>query len=318
MRCAIIGSSGHAGYLLAGLRPGVDFVAAVAPGRCGEAAAPVKGAKVYENALTMLDAEKPQAVAVNTWFCDQAKWIVECLNRGIAVLAEKPLALNLEDLARVEQAAKQDPRLAAMMGIRYEPWFMAAKRAVEDGVLGDIRLADGQKSYKMGTRGPHYQHREDYGGTIPWVALHALDWVNWMLDAEPVSVAAAHSAMANGGNGDMEATAAMLFTYPGQRIATIRADFMRPDSAPRHDDDALRLTGTKGTLVLRDQVATVQPMEGEAYTLEQRPEDGIGRRFLLDAEDGGFRSPTAEESIRATRWAILARTAADEGRVIQG
>lgn len=318
MRCAIIGSSGHSGYLLAGLRPGVDTVAAVAPGRPGEAAAPVKEASVYEDAMEMLDREKPQAVAVNTWFCDQAKWIVTCLERGIAVLAEKPLALNLEDLARVETVAKGGPRLAAMLGIRYEPWFMAAKRAVEAGVLGDIRLVDGQKSYKMGSRGPHYQRRADYGGTIPWVALHALDWVNWMLDAEPLSVAAAHSALANGGNGDMEATAALLLTYPGQKIATIRADFLRPDGAPRHDDDALRLTGTRGTLVLRDQAAVVQPMEGAAYALPQQPEDGIGRRFLLDTEDGGSRSPTAEESIRATRWAILARMAADEGRIITG
>lgn len=321
MRCAVIGSSGHYNYLLEGmaLRGGKDELVAVAPGRPGEAlpACPGHDPRVYESAEVLLRREKPEVVCVNTWLCDQAAWTIRALEFGAAVLSEKPLALTLEDLDRVEKAAEAGPRLSAMFGIRYEPWMMAARRAAQAGLLGDIRLADGQKSYKMGKRGPMYASRATYGGTLPWVAIHSLDLVSWILGEPPLSVAAAHSTQANRGHGDCEATAAMLVTYPGGRMATFRADYLRPDAAPRHDDDRLRLTGDKGTLTVQDQRVFLEPMDGPGRWLPLTEEKPLGQRFLEDVEAESGLSPTAREALSMTRWALFARMSADDGKILR-
>ncbi len=47
---------------------------------------------------------------------------------------------------------------------------------MEDGSIGEIRLLNTQKSYKLGRRGENYKSREVYGGTIPgWKSWGGLD-----------------------------------------------------------------------------------------------------------------------------------------------
>ena len=50
---------------------------------------------------------------------------------------------------------------------------------MRDGTVGQIRLMNAQKSYKLGRRNEFYKIRSTYGGTIPWVGSHAIDWLYW-------------------------------------------------------------------------------------------------------------------------------------------
>ena len=75
--------------------------------------------------------------------------------------------------AKQKYAPEKNVCLTAMFGIDYSPAFETAYRYVQSGALGDIVLANGQKSYRMGSRAKFYSDRQRYGGTIPWVAIHA-------------------------------------------------------------------------------------------------------------------------------------------------
>jgi hypothetical protein len=46
--------------------------------------------------------------------------------------------------------------------------------------------------------------------------------------------------------GDAENSAASLFRMDNGGAATLRMDYLRPETAPSHGDDRLRLAGTKG------------------------------------------------------------------------
>jgi predicted dehydrogenase len=59
---------------------------------------------------------------------------VECLRRGVPVLADKPICTTLEQWERIRAAAASGGgRLATMFDKRFYPETLAAKRLLADG-----------------------------------------------------------------------------------------------------------------------------------------------------------------------------------------
>lgn len=312
MKIAIIGAAGHNHLALDAMArdPGIALVG-VAPGRPEEDVSPLadRGAPVFPDYRKLLDAIKPDVAVVNPWFADAAGVSIECLNRGVHVYSEKPLATTFDGLRALEAAWRASGRaLGGMFNYRYAPWFRAMKEAVDAGEIGDVRAAHGQKSYRLGVRPEFYKKRELMGGIIPWVAIHAVDWVLAFLgDCEWVS--AAHSAQFNRGNGDLEVTSALLMGMEGGGIGTVTADFLRPDGSARHDDDRLRLTGTRGMAEVIDGRVF---LENEAPKREL-PLPAAESAFLgfLAAIEGGTAEKFALDALKATRVSLAARDSAD-------
>lgn len=257
MRFAIIGCTGHIGYAFETMKMRDDLtLTAIAPGNPEENFAPFAASMkarglapaVYEDWRALLDQEKIDVAVVGPWCAYNAEISMECLKRGIHVYSEKPLAVDMESLDRLTEVWKQSGcSLDGMFGLRYCPWFLAVRQAVEAGEIGQVRQLHGQKSYKMGKRSPMYFEQKLYGGIIPWVGIHAADWVT-QLGGECVWAQGVHCSQENRGHGNMETTSAALMQLENGVIATITADFFRPDGSRRHDDDRLRVTGTKGMI----------------------------------------------------------------------
>ncbi len=323
MNIAIIGTSGHYAFVLRALalRGGLTL-RAMAPGSPAEdmtsalAAAQKAGASpaLYDDWRAMLGREPIDVVAVNPWFCDAADISIACLKRGIHVFSEKPLATSLDKLAELEKTWRESGKaLAGMFNLRICAWFRTLRQAIDDGLIGEVRQLHGQKSYKLGRRGELYLRRETYGGIIPWVAIHALDWV-LQLGGRCEWVAAAQDSHGNQGHGELEVTSALLAGLENGVIATVTADFLRPDGAPRHDDDRLRVTGTRGML---------EALNGQVFLENEEPRRELPlleeENCFLDMLDA-IGTPRAEQlaldAIEVSRVALLARQAGDEGRVI--
>lgn len=318
MKYVIIGSSGHHNQVLEAARAGVcPQPAAIAPGCAGEDARYIAskcGARYYEDWRELLDGEAPDLAVVNTWFAYNAGISARCLNMGMHVYSEKPLATETDDLQTLRRAwEKSGKGLGCMLNLNCCAWYKALEGAIQAGEIGEVRLIHGQKSYRLGARGANYADRAVYGGTIPWVAIHAIDWV-LRLGGACESVSAAHSSLFNGQNGDMEATAAILLRLENGVIATINADFLRPAASARHDDDRLRVTGTRGML---------EAIDGHVYLENERPRRELAlpraenpfERFL-QAINTHKADALARSALEDTRVSLLARRAADENRAI--
>lgn len=326
MRCAIIGGTGHYYYFLEALEQrGRDDFTAFAPGTVGEDVKGLESAidklskrtggqftqpKQYDSWRAMLDRESPDLVIVNPWFRDIAEITCEALSRGHAVFAEKPLATEWDQWEAVRGAAKKNDRLCAMFGIRGEPAFQAAKEAAS--LLGDIRVMHGQKSYKLGTRGPVYLRRKDYGGIIPWVGIHALDWMRWVSGREFLSVFAAQCCRGNLISTELEVSSSALFTMEDDTIATMSADFLRPAAAARHGDDQLRVTGTNGTLFVRNDEAFLELASEPIRKLPLPDRRSLCAAFMEQLEGGPSCGLTARDALNVTAAALTAREAADD------
>ncbi|GHU69985.1 oxidoreductase [Clostridia bacterium] len=322
MRIAIIGGTGHYNYLMDALvrrdMQGIsDHVAAYAPGTRGEDLSALEtrfaqhdlAPKRWDDWRAMLDRVKPDLVCVNPWMCDIAPVAANALDRGHAVFAEKPLAVDWEQWDLLRHSVRKNAKLCAMFGIRGNPAFQAAKAAADQ--LGDIRLAHGQKSYKMGERGPVYQKRAYYGGLLPWVGIHAMDWIYWTTGKRFLTAHALHSRSGNRGNGELETTAAALFEMEDEVIATVNADFLRPAAAQRHDDDQLRLTGTRAALFVRHGEAYLECTDVPIQKLSLSEPRSICADFMAQLEGGPSCGLTAWDALHVTAAALAACEAAD-------
>lgn len=267
-------------------------------------------ARSYGDFRDMLRAERPSLVVVNPWFGYTADVSVQCLLAGADVFSEKPLAGTLAALDTLQATVGQTgQRFGSMLPGRHEPWIQTMMRSFRHGDIGSIRLIHAQKSYKLGTREDFFKRREDFTGLIPWVAIHAIDWALYF-GGPCHAVHALHTTRENRGMASMEMSAALLIRQQDDVFTTISADYLRPAGAARHDDDRLRLTGTRGVLEYRDQAVTLVNEHGQ-QTLPLMERGDAFEDFLRRREDGSWK-PLAQSAFDATRVALIARDTADQ------
>lgn len=325
MRICIIGSSGHINYVIEGVKKDKDCkIIGVSPGSKGEKIDKLlnmldnkEEVKIFDNYLEMLEKLNPDIAVSACYFGDLSKVSINALKMGINVFSEKPVATTLEDLEELKEVYKSSKRhFCAMFGIRYKPWFLTAWKKVREGAIGEIRLINTQKSYKLGNRDEFYKKRETFGGTIPWVGIHAIDWIYWFSGRRFKSVYAVHSKKFNRDHGDLEVTALCQFVLEDEIFASLSIDYLRPESAPSHDDDRLRIVGTEGIIeVLGNKVFLINK-ESKGEELPLLPEENIFLDFVKEIKGEGKCMISAEDSFYITEIALKARQSADEGRII--
>lgn len=319
MKCAVYGTHGHFGYIkeAKACDPSIEVVGVAGAEEDNVSAleSAFPGAKRYDTLEELIEKTECDVLGVTPAFYRASAASIYAMEKGVDVFSDKPLALNEKDLnALIETWKKTGRDIDAMFGIAFDPWYLTMKKAVEEGYIGDVRLIHGQKSYKLGTRPDFFRERAKFGGLIPWVAIHALDWA-LEFGGLPESVMASHSTKDNAGYGDLEVSAAILTQFENGAAATVTADYFRPVGAARHDDDRLRLTGTKGML---------EAMDGKVYyegkeSKRELPLLPAGNCFIdfLEKRANGEADALASRAFLSTRVALLAREAADEGKIIR-
>ena len=182
-------------------------------------------------------------------------------------------------------------RFCAMHYLRYDPAFYMGAKLVKSGAVGDVRLITAQKSYKYGTRPEWYQDPDLYGGAIPWVGIHAIDWIYHFTGKRFLSVATQKAG---------EMAAICQFSLEGGTIGAMNLDFYRPQGAATHGDDRVRCVGTAGILEVQGGKLTLITST-ETKEIQPEPAPELLEEFLAD----GAIPP--EEIFYLTRVALIAR-----------
>lgn len=262
------------------------------------------GIKVFDSYQEMIEETKPDVVVVSSVFGLTGEIIKYCAQRKIDVFAEKPIAKNLTELEEVENAVRQNNiHFSAMFFLRFQPTFYHAQKMVRNGCIGTVKLITAQKSYKYGNRPEWYKNRELYTGTIPWVAIHAIDWIYFFVQKKFLSVNALHE-------GNPEMTALCQFEMEDDVFASVNVDYLRPLASPSHGDDRIRVAGDKGVIeVFEDRFVLIN----ENGVKEYRPSDApcLAYDFLLKREELSM-----DDVFMLTRVSLLARESADKKQTI--
>jgi scyllo-inositol 2-dehydrogenase (NADP+) len=104
--------------------------------------------------------------------------VLECLEAGKHVVCEKPFALRLEEVDRMLSAGRQAGRtLTVYQSRRWDPDFVALRRAVASGAIGDPFYME---AFIGGFGHPcsyWHSHEPISGGTIYDWGSHYFDWL---------------------------------------------------------------------------------------------------------------------------------------------
>ena len=150
-RAVVIGHTGRGdyGHGLDGIfkdRPGIELVAVADPDSAGLEKAMVRlgGIRGYADYREMLAKERPRWVSVAMRQSDQHAEIgLACLKAGAHVYMEKPITRTpAEADALLAEADRKGLRIAVAHTMRMTPQVVALRRAVADGLLGELRCME--------------------------------------------------------------------------------------------------------------------------------------------------------------------------------
>jgi predicted dehydrogenase len=255
------------------------------------------------------------------WYAHNGKVALECLERGIHVVTDKPAVNTWAEWSAAEALTRMHPDLYLLteFGTRVNPAYRAAFDAVQQGRIGRPVLVRAQKSYRFGVRPAFFKQREHFAGLVMWVASHALDYMRWVSGLEFTSFQGLQGNVSQPDYGEMEDHVALLAEMTGDATATLTADYLRPDSAPTHGDDRLRVAGTRGIVEVIDGICTLITHEEPPEVIGRGPAGDLATaQELVDTLRGNGQGLfSTAETLRTHRAMLAARDAADWGRQVQ-
>ena len=327
VRVAILGLDGHAGEILDPLPrlPDVEIVAVSDPDSARTASlveSPrLSSARRYTDYRRMLDSEQLDMVAVLSSNGDRAEGILACADRKLHVIAEKPLAIARADLERVRKAVSLTGiRLSMLLPMRFSSPYLAMKQAVDSGAIGEVAQIGAQKSYKAGERPEWMRRRPSYGGTIPWIGIHMVDLMRWSSGREFQDAVSFQARIGDfPGIGEMENSTATLFRMDNGGVATLRMDYLRPETAPTHGDDRLRLAGTKGVVEYQQSTGVTLLSAGRKpeTVKDLPPERSVFIDFLNSVYNGQPAALSLPDIYRSCEIVLAARESAERNRIVK-
>ena len=184
-----------------------------------------------------------------------AEQAVKALEAGYHVLCEKPLAMKMEDVAAIVDAAKKaNKKFMVGQVCRKTPSFIAAKHLVESGELGQLFFVESEYAH-------NYDIIDDIDGwrrdpvnlryPIVGGGCHAMDLLRWIAgDPTEVFCYANHIALPHWPVDDCYIA---VLKYPNNVIGKVMT------SIGCHRPYTMRtvLYGTKGTLVVDNTSTTM-------------------------------------------------------------
>jgi predicted dehydrogenase len=121
-------------------------------------------------------------IAVGDAYVRRAELILAALNAGRHVLSDKPPCLSLEQLDRIELAARRGQRVVScMLDMRDLSIYLGLRDAILAGRIGTVHAVsfEGQHPLLYGQRPMWYFEPGCHGGVFNDIAIHALDFVSW-------------------------------------------------------------------------------------------------------------------------------------------
>jgi predicted dehydrogenase len=241
--------------------PDARLAAVVEPDAAGATAAAEHGVPVLPRFEELLERRLADGVILATPTALHAAQAIACLEAGLPVLVEKPLAHDLAVGRRVVEAAARTG-VPVLVGHhrRHSPWIRAAKTLLGEGALGRVLLVDASTwlAKPAAYFAPDWRRRKG-AGPILTNLVHVIDDLRNLV-GEIVEVRAVASSALRGF--ETEDTAVALLRFAGGALGTLSVSdgVAAPWSwehgsgesrwFPRAGEPCYRIGGTRGSLAL--------------------------------------------------------------------
>jgi len=140
----------------------------------------------YTDYKRMLDQERPELAAIATESGKHAEIALECIERGIHVIIEKPMAMSIEDAEQIiRRSREKNVKVCACHQNRFNIAVQETRKALENGRFG--KLSHGSIHVRWNRNREYYDQAkwrgtwEQDGGALMNQCIHGIDLLRWML-----------------------------------------------------------------------------------------------------------------------------------------
>ena len=209
--------------------------------------------KGYCDYREMLQKEQLDLVAIFLPHAECAEAVVECADRKVHVIVEKPMAAKSAGARRMIAAANASGiKLTTAYLWRCHPVARAIKKQIDAGVLGDIVgcegrcAAGGLHRYIEGKAEWMLKRELSGGGPMYNLGVHWIDLYRWFLEDEVVEVTGKNVHVNK--EYDIEDNSFAILTFSKGAVVALDISYTVPDSYPHGRDLYLSLKGTAGAI----------------------------------------------------------------------
>jgi myo-inositol 2-dehydrogenase/D-chiro-inositol 1-dehydrogenase len=308
---------------LAGI-PGARVVAVADP----DTAAAEAGAAMARSEHTLSDPyqaiarDDVEAVVIVTPTSTHAGLIEAAARAGKAIWSEKPIALTLDETARVVEVVR-DAGVPVQLGFmrRFDPGYAAAKARIEAGELGRIEQF---RALSRDTYPPSVEFLRHAGGIFLDMSVHDLDLARFLVgEVAEVQAWAAVLAEPRFAEADDFDTALAMLRFENGAMGVIET----ARHSPWGYDIRTEVAGAAGKVVIEDvHKSGATFSHGFAFhgdTFESFP-DRFEAAFRLELEafiaavrEGRRPTPGPEDALETLRLALACTRSQAEGRPVK-
>ena len=148
-----------------------------------------KSIKKYIDYKKMIDEEKPELVSIATESGIHAEIALHCIEHGVNVIIEEPMAMSIEDADKiVELSEKKNVKVSACHQNRFNIAIQELRKAVEADRFG--KISHGSIHVRWNRDHGYYDQAswrgtwEQDGGALMNQCIHGIDLLRWMMGDE--------------------------------------------------------------------------------------------------------------------------------------
>ena len=292
---AVVGA-GRIGSLRAGLaagHPAVNFIAISDSdaARAGDLAQRIGAQFHSSDNFAAISRPEVNAVIVATSEGEHLRPVMQALERGKAVLVEKPIALTLAEADLiVAEAGKPEASLRVGYSRRYKDRYLIAKEQVTQGRIGRIV---GASARVFNSRSQAFAMLKRDPGATPVVdaLTYYVDLVNWLLEGTQVTEVYARGqvgVLKAAGHDTDDVTLAIL-TYGNGAVVNLGVSYALPEKYPALGHAArVEVLGTEGVMILDDDHTDQLMYSERGVPHVYLPDHSVNMVFLQSGTPGDW------------------------------
>ena len=143
----------------------------------------------YADYKEMLEKEKPELVSIATESGIHAEIALHCIEKGVHVIIEKPMAMSMDDANQIIQRSEEkNVKVSACHQNRFNVAVQELRKAVEAGRFG--KLSHGSIHVRWNRNKGYYEQAPwrgtwaQDGGALMNQCIHGIDLLRWMMGNE--------------------------------------------------------------------------------------------------------------------------------------
>ena len=243
------------------------------------AASAAHGVPGFASHMELIERLHPDVVHVTTPHHQHADVAIACLEAGINVVLEKPLAHTVAEGQRVVAAVERgSAKIAVCFQNRYNATAQAVRSLLDSGELGAVL---GGSATVMWQRTADYYRAKPWrsrwetsgGGVLINQAIHTLDMLQWFV-GDVVEVRGHAATHVFGDTIEVEDTAEMVLTHDSGVRSAFYATLANPFTAPV----TVEVLTEQALLTIRKDL-TISYADGQVEVVPERAAASVGRAY---------------------------------------